>query len=284
MQKTQGPNIYEADNFRYFLESYYKHRKEKNSKFSYQAFSRLLGFKARSYLPLVISGKRNIDPSQIERFAVLFNNSSRQFNLFKDLVTFEWAKHPAEKAKIAKKILQAKKSQKISSLKFEWYCLYSDWYYFPLLYLAGESGFRPDVDNIQQKLLFPITQKQIRDAIEVFFKLGIWKTESDGIVTLTEKTLNSYQELDRTVLKGFHIKMLEKAMTAADLPFNERYLSGTTLALSDKKFQEFSDEVHELKKDLYLKYSTDDTRGDKTTDCEMKKIYQLSLTVFPLTK
>jgi uncharacterized protein (TIGR02147 family) len=286
METATYPNIYAAESFRNFLADYYRHRKEQNKNFSYQTFSRLLGFKARSYLPLVISGKRNIDPSQIERFSILFNNRQRQFNLFKDLVMFEWVKHPAEKAKIARKILQAKKSQSITGMKFEWYSLYSDWFYFPILYLAKAKHFKLDLEEIQNRMLFPVSPKQVRDAVDTFFKLGLWATRSDGFVELTEKVLTSYQELDRSVLKSYHKNMLELAIRAADLPFNERYLSGTTLTLTQQKFEELADEVHEIKKELYLKYvgaSTDVTPANKSEE-NKKQVYQLSLAIHPLTK
>jgi uncharacterized protein (TIGR02147 family) len=59
------PSVYDYLDFRLYLRDYYAEQKAKNPHFSYELFTRLAGFKAKSLIHNILSGKRNVSKDGI---------------------------------------------------------------------------------------------------------------------------------------------------------------------------------------------------------------------------
>ncbi len=55
------PNIFNYMDYREFLEDFYDEQKSANKAFSYQYFANKAGFKSKSFIKLVIDGKKKPD-------------------------------------------------------------------------------------------------------------------------------------------------------------------------------------------------------------------------------
>src|SRR6185436_18708226 len=79
------PNIFAYLNYRDFLRDFYQEQKAKNPVFSYQYFANRAGFKSKSFLKLVIDGRKNLTGSSLEKMAQAMKLSPKAFSYFEDL-------------------------------------------------------------------------------------------------------------------------------------------------------------------------------------------------------
>ena len=81
------PNVYHYTDVRHYLKDYYLYLKSKNSRFSYNAWSKALGVKDSTTILKVLRGQRNIGPELSEKFLKYFAFPAKQAEYFNDLVT-----------------------------------------------------------------------------------------------------------------------------------------------------------------------------------------------------
>src|SRR5438270_803345 len=68
MNEPRSKTIFEYDDYRKFLRDYFTARKEKNSHFSFRLFARIAGFKAHSFVILVLQGKTDLSEGSVDKF------------------------------------------------------------------------------------------------------------------------------------------------------------------------------------------------------------------------
>jgi len=59
-----GP-VFSYTNYRKLMKDFYEGKKQENTGFSYQVFSRMAGFKTKSYLIEVVSGKKQLSSNSV---------------------------------------------------------------------------------------------------------------------------------------------------------------------------------------------------------------------------
>jgi uncharacterized protein (TIGR02147 family) len=273
------PNIFEFESYRQFLKAHYDFKRALNPSFSFSVLSRMLGFKARSTLQLVIAGRRNLSQDAIPKFRSLFQKKPAQFAYFRDLVLFEQSRDPIEKARLAGELEKKLKGQVLPgamALQLEQYRFYSQWY-FPLISMLPCLGpLKGEPKEVVELFAFPLTEREAQKAIEFMLEAGIWTRTPEGTIVLTNKLISSAQAIDRVSLKRFHVQMLEKATLAADFPFAERYLSGNTMAIPSDKLEAVYDELDAFKRELTARYSPANATPDT--------VYHLGINFFPVAK
>lgn len=98
------PNIYNYLDYRQFLEDFYKEKKKKNPKFSYQVIANIAGFKAKSHYKGIIDGSRNLTTQSIPKMNKVLKLTDKQFAYFSDLVAFNHEKKFSKKYSFPKAI------------------------------------------------------------------------------------------------------------------------------------------------------------------------------------
>ena len=85
------PNIFKYMNFRDFLLAFYNEKKASNPAFSYQIFANKAGFKSKSFIKLVIDGKKNLSPESTAKINKVLKLKDKSFSYFEDLIAFNQA-------------------------------------------------------------------------------------------------------------------------------------------------------------------------------------------------
>lgn len=89
------PRLSDHWDYRPYLRGWYEREKRRDRGFSYAVFSRRAGFGSRTYLRLLIAGRRNLSPAMAERCARGLGLDVEETAHFHALVAFTQAKDPA---------------------------------------------------------------------------------------------------------------------------------------------------------------------------------------------
>src|SRR3954468_24344934 len=104
------PNLYAYLDYREFLKDYYQERKTASSVFSYKSFANKAGFKTKSFLKMVIIGKKNLSEESLQKVAKALKLDAKATSYFEDLVAFNQAKSLKLRNQLLEKLLVHKVS------------------------------------------------------------------------------------------------------------------------------------------------------------------------------
>ena len=85
-------NIFKYTSYRKYLLDFYNERKAKKPTFSYQVFANKAGFKSKSFIKLVIDGKKNLTKESAFKINKVLKLDHKPFSYFEDLIAFNRAK------------------------------------------------------------------------------------------------------------------------------------------------------------------------------------------------
>lgn len=168
----QTPSVYSFQNYRGFLQAFYKAKKQENPAYSFKRFSLDAGLQSANALKLVMDGDKNLSTTTVVKFAKGLALGERETEYFECLVHEEQATDEEERKYYftRRKRLREANLQKMVRLSgrlklFE----------HPLLlavttFLVGET-----IESAPTKLKsrFPLTDREISQMIESLVKKGI---------------------------------------------------------------------------------------------------------------
>jgi hypothetical protein len=103
------PNIFEYTDFRVYLKDCYEEKKRKNPAFSYQVFTRIIGFTNRGFLFNVIKGKRKLSMLHCYKISKGLKHSPKEAEYFENIVALTLARNDDERNHFLGRIQQTKK-------------------------------------------------------------------------------------------------------------------------------------------------------------------------------
>lgn len=272
-------NIYEYTDFRQFISDWVKREKELNPKFSYRYFNRQVGINSSSFLPLLISGARNIGEEGILAIIKGFGLSERQGDYFRNLVEYNQADSVADKNNAFVKLNQySKRAKKMMAAQYN---LFSKWYYAAILeILKLDTKKKKDINYILKTIKPSIGRVAVKNAIDDLLHLKLITQEKTGF----EASFNMIATPDEFVsmaVCNLHAEMSSlAARSVLNDPADEREFSALTIALSQetyktakKKIQQFRKELHQIlenegkgKKDVVCQFNFQQFRLNQKED------------------
>ena len=250
-------NIFKYSNYREFLKAFYTAEKEVNEKFSYRYFAQKAGFTSSNFLYLIITGKRNLSKDFIPKFSKALGLNKKEQQYFETLVSFNQAKTPEAKRYYMELLNLFSKDKTGKILKEEEYEYFSNWYYPVIREMVLLPHFEKNPKWIKKQLNNHVTIKQVNDALDTLMRLGLIKRDDTGRMVQADTHLITEDDVMHTAAYSFHQQVLSLAKhVLANTPGDKREISGITMALSKKQFQEIRRKVRDFE-DHILKYLTD---------------------------
>jgi len=257
--------------YRLFLEDYYKARQsENNGKFSYRQFSKEAGFGSPNYLPMIISGKKNLSHDGIYRIAKALELSRKDSELFESLVYFNQASKAEEQRHHFDRLLQFKGFSIANTVSKDQYSLLSHWYNVALRELISLSNFKTNLFWIAKKLLPNINPQQVKEALELLERLnlikkdkGKWKSTAEHIKT--DPVINSF------VAYTFHEQMIDLAKESLKQPAKTRDISSLTMSVNLVQFDEVKKRLEKFRDDIQTYLSESGEKPDRVVqfNCQL---------------
>ena len=269
------PNIFGYLDYRDFLKDYYLEEKAKSPVFSFQYFANKAGFKSKSFLKLVIDGRKNLSGESLAKMAKAMKMAPKAFSYFEDLVAFGQADSHKLKNFFFEKLM-AYNSRSAGRLilqhQFEFY---SKWYHNTIRELVTWDDFRGDYEALAKRIKPPLTVRQVRQSVALLLKLGLIRKSGNAFVQ-TDSIITTGDEVQSLAVKNFHLQNLFLAGESMDTtPANRRDISCLVAGLSEKGFQACKSEIQALRKRL-LKIAQGDTGPIR--------VYHASFQLFPTTR
>lgn len=269
------PNVFEYDDYRLFLDHAYHAMKARDKKFSFRYFARVAGFKAHSFLRLVIQGKSNLSPDSIDKIAKAFKFNPEETRFFRNLVHLNQATTTEEKHHFAKAILKSQTYRKIHPLKESQYQYFACWYYSVVRELVGLPGFREDAQWIASHTIPHIEPEQASEALHHLLKLGLLHRDESGKLIQTDKVVSTPSEVSSAYITNWHREYLKKAAESIDtVPRERRDISAVSLSFSKENIQIIKQMIAEFRKEIVQVALQQDNRD---------ALYQLNIQFFPIS-
>jgi uncharacterized protein (TIGR02147 family) len=197
----------------------FKHRSEKNRRYSLRAFARDLGLPA-SHLSEFLSNKRTLSAAQIERIVYRLGYDYREANEFiSTLENQRTKKRSFEKAFVP--------------LNQDAFSLIADWQNYAILNLMRTKNFKSDTAWIADRLGLQLDVAE--KAIQRLERLQLIEKREGGLVRVA-KNLTTSQDIPSEALRESHRQDFQNALKSLiETPSDQRDITSITMAIDPDK-------------------------------------------------
>lgn len=269
------PNIYSYLDYRQFLEDFYKEKKKKNPKYSYQVIANIAGFKAKSYFKGIIDGSRNLTTQSIPKMNKVLKLTDKQFAYFCDLVAFNHEKKNSVKSILFQKLLEYNQNNKAKIILAHQYDFYEKWYHHVIREIIEHVDFKEDYNLLANLVKPKISIRQARHSVSLLEKLRIIKRDENGL-RQNDEIISTGDEVQSVAIGNFHLQNLMLAGESIDtVPSVERDISNLILGLSDEGIPIVKKEIQKFRKKLL---------AIAEQQKNVSRVYNVSFQMFPMSE
>ncbi len=269
------PNIFEFLNYREYLLEFYIAKKVKNPNFSYQVFANMAGFKSKSFIKLVIDGKKNLTSESSEKLNKVLKLSKKSFSYFQDLIAFEQAKNLEMKNLLFEKLIAYNARNPARIVLRQQYAFYSKWYNNTIRELVTMYHFGENYDLLGKMVKPSISAKDARESVKLLLNLNLIQKTADGY-RQTDALITTGDEVRSLAVQNFHLQNLNLAGQSMEIcPAKERDISCLVLGLSQSGIEKIRSEVQAFRKKMLQIAQADNN---------VNSVYHLNFQFFPTCK
>jgi len=269
-------SIFDYINYRLYLKDFLAEKKKKKvPEYSHKAILSKLNITSTGFISNILAGRKNLTPIQTSRMTEILKLKRPEASYFETMVLFTHARTIEEKNEYLHRLslLQHIKLKQLDPKKFS---LFSKTHYVFLRTLLNFYRYSGDDKALAGKFLFPVSEAQIRDAVNTLERLGLIIKKPDGTYKEHEAALTTGDEVKSIHLANFQLETLEMAKQALKkISAAQRDISVLTLSLSDDNFRLLKSEIQHFRKRM-AKIAIEDENP--------QKVYQMNLQLFPVTK
>lgn len=245
------PDIFNYLDYREYLEDFYHEKKLANPHFSFQLFAEQAGFQSKSFIKLVITGKKNLGDDSLEQLNGALKLNEKAFAYFKDLVFFNQAKSRQIKNIYLEKLMAVHKGNPSRLIMMHEYDFLSKWYQLTIRELITALDFKGDYEALGKLVKPAISERKARQAVEVLVNLGLIRKKNEGGFELVDKALTTGDEVRSLAVQNLHLQNMTLASQAIDtVKSTERDISSLVLGLSDDSFAKVKQMIQKFRKNL----------------------------------
>ncbi|MGL1901705.1 MAG: TIGR02147 family protein [Fibrobacterales bacterium] len=268
--------IYLYSNYRIYLKDHFKLLRATDPQFSQKRVMIDLGVRSSGFLSNVLSAKKNLNPSQVEKLSILLSHTKMETRYFKALVGYDQARNSADKQSNYE-IIQDVQAVKFKDLEGVELDLFSHWYFVAIRELIALNPFLGDFKVLSQSLRPSITMNEAREAIYFLESGRFIERDSKGKYHVVDALISSKNEIRSTSVVGFQNVMIDFAKEAlAVMPVAERDISSISFSASQEMFERIKKEMQEFRKYIL------DLAESEQTDASV--LYQCNMQFFPISK
>ncbi|MBD3392018.1 MAG: TIGR02147 family protein [Chitinivibrionales bacterium] len=275
------PDIFLYTDYRNYLRDLYDEKKAEQKSFSYHYLSRKAGLRNKGFLHNVIHGRKNLSKVSVLKLAKALELSEREAQYFENLVFFNQAGDHKTRNMFFEKLCEVKLSKaqqrRAKLLREDQYEYFSTWYHSAVRSLVDMFTVREgDTEWISEHVYPKITMLQAQRSLKLLQRLGLIELDNKGIYCLTARHISTGNELLDVAALNFYRETADLAKNSIDhLPRHARNVSGVTVGISRKAYEEIVDEINAFRKRI-----VSITNRDEDSD----RVYQLCIHMFPMSK
>ena len=266
--------IVEYTDYRKFIQDYYDERK-RSSAFTWRDFARDAGFTSPVYLKYVCEGKKSLSVGAAGSVANAMGLAGFESTYFVLMVSYAHAKSDKAKRAAFEERCALAQAHKVRVLGNEEFDYFKSWKNPVLREIAPHMpGARPleMAHACKQK----ISATEVSETLDFLMRAGLLKKDKDGNYVQTEKSI-SMGPVDAVPVAAREMQrqMGEFAVKAMDLPLSERDMSGVTMGITRRAYEQIKKEIADFRRRIVAIASADD---------DTEQVYRLNMQLFPLSE
>lgn len=269
------PNIFNFMNYRDYLRAFYNEEKAARRGFSYRVMAEQAGFGSKSFIKLIIDGKKNLTPESLRKLNNVLKLSEKSFSYFSDLVAFNQARSLRDRNENLKRLFSYRKRNPGRLVLQDQYEFYAQWFHNTIRELLPLFDFKEDYGALGKMVDPPISAREARDSVRLLLKLKLIRKAGNSYVQASP-IITTGDEVMTAAVQNFHVQNL--ALAAASIDECEgprRDLSCLVLGLSEQGIERVKKETREFRKKLL-----EIARDDKNPAC----VYHYAMQFFPTSR
>lgn len=268
---SQRPAVASYLDYREYLRDLYAHLKNSDSRFSFATWSEEGEFKSRSFIRLVMLGKRNLTQESLPRVIKALKLKKAEAQYFENLVNYNQSVSYQSREFFFNKLTQSKNPDRKADVR-DMYTYLSNYQSPRVQLLLTKSDIERTPLNLASML--GLTETQVLGILENLQDLGLAE-EEHGQWRSEEKALEVKEELGNLALQSFHRKSLEEALRGLELAPSNRQFNALVLSLTEKDYKTIGKDVNDFLDHLLAKYPSEKNQNEK--------IYQFNLNLIPVS-
>ena len=244
------PNIFNFMNYRDYLRAFYFEKKASDKGFSFQVMAESAGFSSKSFIKLVIDGKKNLTSESSTRLNNVLKLNEKSFSYFNDLVAFNQARSMRERNEKLKRLFSYRKRNPGRLVLQDKYDFYAQWYHNTIRELLTFGDFKEDYSLLGKMVYPPISAREARESVKLLLTLKLIVKKGNAYIQSTP-VITTGDEIKSAAVQNFHVQNL--ALAAASIDECEgprRDLSCLVLGLSQEGFERVKKETQEFRKKI----------------------------------
>ena len=266
--------IVEYTDYRKFIQDYYDERK-RSSAFTWRDFARDAGFTSPVYLKYVCEGKKSLSVGAAGSVANAMGLAGFESTYFVLMVSYAHAKSDKAKRAAFEERCALAQAHKVRVLGNEEFDYFKSWKNPVLREIAPHMpGARPleMAHACKQK----ISATEVSETLDFLMRAGLLKKDKNGNYVQTEKSI-SMGPVDAVPVAAREMQrqMGEFAVKAMDLPLSERDMSGVTMGITRRAYEQIKKEIADFRRRIVAIASADD---------DTEQVYRLNMQLFPLSE
>ena len=275
---TQDIKVTMFLDYKEYLASLFNYVKSNASPYSYTQFAEDLGFSHSNVIWLVITGRRKLSDSGIQRIVYSLGLSGIDRRYFSVLVHHNNARLGAVRDKFQIQLFELKTKELESPEEQEKLEYFAEWYYPVLREMTGTAAFKSDPTWISENIYGKLLPKEITYALKLLEKLKLIAFSPEkGRYEQVGGQIKPDRKVGKMASVRFHEKMLDIAKESITrVPQARRDFNAMTICVSDETADKIKELTQEFCKKI-LEIEQDDLN-------HADQVYQLNIQLFPFTK
>lgn len=267
-------NIYKYDDYRIFMDDYFKAKKSEKASFSQRYFTSKAGFNAHNFCTLVLQGKRNLSTDSIQKIIKAIGLRGKASTYFEHLVYLNQAKSLEDKEFYFKRLKQTRKNTQFYQLHKEQFFFYESWYYPVIRELLAIYDWKDDYEMLAKAVRPSISSLEARKAVELLESSGMICKDDNGHFYLTNKFVTSEQVPDLIKKKARRDVLLKGIETIDTIDPRQKYAAYSTVTMSKRLYEEVRGILDDTRQKVLTLVDEDNTADE---------VYEVVFQVFPVS-
>ncbi|WP_413290799.1 TIGR02147 family protein [Bdellovibrio sp. HCB337] len=271
------PSVYDYLDVGSYLQDYYRLRKTRDKNFSYESWAQELELNSRSFLRLLVAGKKKISPRFMENFCRLNFATKNEESYFYYLVKYSQASSGKDRQLYSQKMMQILKHEHSAQIVSEKVDYVSDPLLVRLLSLLCFSDLRGNAARCAKILKVEMSEIEVAlsklEAMKLAEKVKV--NEEDVWVALSD-VFHVPDDYGSFNLMRFHEKSLQDAVAAFSQPPQLRRYKSLFVPLSEADLEKFNRALEDFIAEQLLLYNS--------KFCLDTYLYQVNFNFHPVTR
>ena len=279
-------HVFDFEDYRTYLKECFKEIKERNPRYSYEAFSKKLGLNNKGFIYNIINedsrdenerkNRKNLPVSHCGIISAGLKHTPEEAEYFENIVAFGQAKNEKERSYFLQKARSIISEVTMGMLRKDKCEYYATWYHSAVFSLIEFYPINDDYEQLGRLLTPPITADEAKRSLELLQRIGLIVVGDDGFFHhRKEKKIRTGIDIPQIVKNQAHVAYVDLAKNSIlNDPPESRHAVSLTLGISKETYMGIVREIATFRN--AIRYLIDN-------DKDPERVYQMEILMFPLS-